>query len=177
MTSSTTIIFVLMISSFFVATINAESLSMDPDLFLKALIKTFQTPISSGGDNAQLSVDIILANDVFNLDDVLRLFIQQYLLALYNNRYHLMPSDWETEYPAYSKIITEVNNILDLMGRRKLSEISVKDIRPLIKSLTPMAFKDLRRILKTLDDRAKEEEEKEEEEEATKAASSNDDEL
>ncbi|CAF3738763.1 unnamed protein product [Rotaria magnacalcarata] len=147
---------------------------MDPDLFLKALIKTFQTPISPAGDNAQLSVDIILANDVFNLDDVLRLFIQQYLLALYNNRYHLIPSDWETEYPAYSKIMTEVNNILDLMGRRKLSEISVKDIRPLIKSLTPMAFNDLQRLLKTLDDRAKAEEE---EEEDTKVASSNDDEL
>lgn len=104
------------------------------DLLFKTLMKAIQTPISISETNSRLSVDIILENDVFTLDDILRLFIQQYLIALYNDRYDLIPDDWESKYPAYARTVKEINNILDLFDQRKLSEISIKDIRPLIKS-------------------------------------------
>ncbi|CAF3170103.1 unnamed protein product [Rotaria sp. Silwood2] len=158
MMSSTIIVLVLMISGLSMSTSEAQSPISAFDLFAKALIKTIQTPISLNDDNPTMSVDIILENDeVFSLDDILRLFIQQYILALYDNRNHLVPEDWETRYPAYSKVLSEVNNVLDLIGKRVLSEIKLKDIQPLIKSLTPAVLVDLQQLLKHLDEETEKE--------------------
>jgi hypothetical protein len=135
---STVILLGLMISGLSASTSQAQSSALSPlfDLFTQALIKTFQTPISLSEDDAKFSLDIMLANDVFSLDDGLRLFIQQFLIALYNGRLHLLPDDWETRYPAYGRVINEINNVLDLLDKRTLSKISMKDIRPFIKSMS-----------------------------------------
>ena len=115
--------------------VEQESSSLVFDLFIKTLIKTFQTPISEREAKTKLSVNIMLENDVFNLDDALRLFIQQFIVALYDGRIHLLPDDWETRYPAYAKVINEINNVLDIIGQRTLSQISMKDVRPFIKGM------------------------------------------
>ncbi|CAF4937563.1 unnamed protein product, partial [Rotaria sp. Silwood2] len=75
----------------------------------------------------------------------------------YDNRNHRVPEDWETRYPAYSKVLSEVNNVLDLIGKRVLSEIKLKDIQPLIKSLTPAVLEDLQQLLKHLDEETEKE--------------------
>ncbi|CAF1126425.1 unnamed protein product [Rotaria sp. Silwood1] len=142
-----------MISGLSISTTEAQSSNPIVDLFMKTLIKTIQTPISLDEANPTMSVDIILENEeIFSLDDILRLFIQQFILALYDNRLHLVPEDWETRYPEYSKVLSEVNNVLDLIGKRLLSQIKIKDIRPLINSLTPAALLDLQVLLTKLDD-------------------------
>jgi hypothetical protein len=102
------------------------------DLLMRTLVKTFETPISRSGTKMPLSVDIMLDNDVFNLDDALRLFIQQYILALVDDRIDLLPADWEQKYPAYGRVINAVNNVLEIIEKRKLSDITMKDIRPLV---------------------------------------------
>ncbi|CAF3861203.1 unnamed protein product [Rotaria sordida] len=139
-----------MISGFSTSISESKLSTSVSDLFINALIKAIKTPISLNEVNPTLSVDIILENDVFTLDDVLRLSIQQFILALYDNRNDLVPEDWETQYPAYSKVLQEVNNVLDLIGKRTLSEIHMNDIRPLIKSLTPEAFVDLQQLIRKI---------------------------
>ncbi|CAF1343699.1 unnamed protein product [Rotaria sordida] len=139
-----------MISGFSTSISESKLSTSVSDLFINALIKAIKTPISLNEVNPTLSVDIILENDVFTLDDVLRLSIQQFILALYDNRNDLVPEDWETQYPAYSKVLQEVNNVLDLIGKRTLSEIHMNDIRPLIKSLTPEAFVDLKQLIRKI---------------------------
>jgi hypothetical protein len=125
-----------MISGYFTPTSQSEFSSDVQALFMTTLAKTFETPISLDETNAKFSLDIMLENDVFTLDDALRLFIQQFLIALYDGRLDLLPDDWETRYPAYAKIIAEINNILDLIGKRTLSQINMKDIRPFINSMS-----------------------------------------
>ncbi|CAF1115001.1 unnamed protein product [Rotaria sordida] len=139
-----------MISGFSTSISESKLSTSVSDLFINALIKAIKTPISLNEVNPTLSVDIILENDVFTLDDVLRLSIQQFILALYDNRNDLVPEDWETQYPAYSKVLQEVNNVLDLIGKRTLSEIHMNDIRPLIKSLTPEAFVHLQQLIRKI---------------------------
>jgi len=124
------------ISGYFTSTSQSNFSSDVQDLLMKTLAKTFETPISLDEANAKFSLDIMLENDVFTLDDALRLFIQQFLIALYDGRLDLLPDDWETRYPAYAKIIAEINNILDLIGKRTLSQINMKDIRPFINSMS-----------------------------------------
>ncbi|UJR31169.1 hypothetical protein I4U23_018676 [Adineta vaga] len=160
---TTVIVLVLLINGFSLTTSESSSSSSSsaiPDFFLKALIRTFSTPISFDETKSKFSLEIMLANDVFTLDDALRLFIQQFILGLYDGNYHLLPDDWETRYPAYGKVIGEINRVLDLISERTLSEIDMKDIRPLVATLTPTAFADLRRLLKALENEAKENEAK-----------------
>ena len=113
-----------------------SSSSSVKDVLLQALIRTFETPISlnKNADETVFSLEIMLENDVFTLDDALRLFIQQFILAIFNNRVHLIPDDWESRYPAYDQVINEVNNLLDIIGKRHLSQITMKDVRALIQS-------------------------------------------
>ncbi len=133
---TTVILLLLVISGYFTSTSQSDFSSDVQNLLMKTLAKTFETPISLDEANAKFSLDIMLENDVFTLDDALRLFIQQFLIALYDGRLDLLPDDWETRYPAYAKIIAEINNILDLIGKRTLSQINMKDIRPFIQSMS-----------------------------------------
>ncbi|CAF3664106.1 unnamed protein product [Adineta steineri] len=144
-----------MVSGLSASTSENPLLSPAYDLLMKTLIKTFTTPIAINEAKAKFSVEIMLANDVFTLDDALRIFIQQFLLALYDGNYHYIPDDWQIEYPAYARIIGEINNILDLLAERTLSKISMKDIRPFVESLTPTAFIDLQRLIKAAAEREK----------------------
>ncbi|CAF1179853.1 unnamed protein product [Adineta ricciae] len=157
----TTVIVLFLLINGLSATSSESSSSAMSDLLIKALVKTFSTPISFDETKSKFSLEIMLANDVFTLDDALRLFIQQFLLGIYDGNYHFLDDDWETKYPAYGRIISEINRVLDLISERKLSEIGMKDIRPLVATLTPTAFVDLQRLLKTLRDKAKKEEDEE----------------
>ena len=104
-------------------------------MFVKTLIRTFETPIAvQENSKIKFSVEVMLENDVFTLDDALRLFIQQFIIALFNGRIEYFPNDWETRFPAYGRVIDEVNNLLDVIAKRPLPEITMKDIRPLVKS-------------------------------------------
>jgi hypothetical protein len=114
---------------------NALSSSPVIDMLLNALKRTFETPISvKESEKVKFSLEIMLNNDVFTLDDVLRLFIQQFIIALFNGRIEHFPDDWETRYPAYGRVINEINDLLDIIGKRPLSAITMKDIRPFVKS-------------------------------------------
>ena len=132
----TIILWAAMINGLLVSSSKAQSSSSPVlDLLTKTLIRTFETPIAvSESSKDKFSVDIMLENDVFNLDDALRLFIQQFLIALVNGRIDYLPDDWETRFPAYARVIQGVNSVLDLLAERTLSEISMKDIRPFVKS-------------------------------------------
>jgi hypothetical protein len=128
-------LWIAMINGLLVSSSEAQSSSPVLDLLTKTLIRTFETPIAvSESSKEKFSVDIMLDNDVFNLDDALRLFIQQFLIALVNGRIDYLPDDWETRFPAYARVIRGVNGILDLLAERTLSQISMKDIRPFVKS-------------------------------------------
>ena len=114
---------------------DAQSSSPVLDMFIKTLVRTFETPITvQESEKVKFSLDIMLKNDVFTLDDVLRLFIQQFIIALFNGRIEHFPDDWETRYPAYDRVINEINDLLDIIGKRPLSEITMKHIRPLVQS-------------------------------------------
>jgi hypothetical protein len=114
---------------------DARSTSSFVDLFFTTLKRTFDTPIvMPNSGQVKFSVEIMLANDVFNLDDALRLFIQQFIIALFNGRIDYLPADWETTHSAYVQVINEINNLLDLIAQRTLSQISMEHVRPLVKS-------------------------------------------
>ena len=122
---------------FLIGGISADSFDVSAkDFFLQTLLRTFETPISltKNTDETIFSLEIMLENDVFTLDDALRLFIQQFLIAIFNDRIHLIPKDWERRFPAYDQVINEINNLLDLIAQRPLSQITMKHVRPLIKS-------------------------------------------
>jgi hypothetical protein len=107
------------------------------DLFIQTLIRTFETPISSeSAGKGKFSVQVMLNNDAFNLDDALRLFIQQFLVATLHGHIDLMPESWQSDYPGYAQVIDELNKVLDLIGVRPLSGISMRDIRAFVQSKT-----------------------------------------
>lgn len=99
------------------------------DLFVDVFRRTLTTPmVPEGTKNSPFTLKTILNSDVFTLDDGLRLFIQQFMIALFNGHIDHLPQEWEKNYPHYDRILTEINNVLDLIEKRTLTQISMKDI-------------------------------------------------
>ncbi|CAF0789732.1 unnamed protein product [Didymodactylos carnosus] len=141
------ILYTLIIVLSFQITINLSSdIEFDRlTVLTDALKKTIYNP----DDTTKLSFQNVLnlGNDQFNLDDILRLFIQQYILSLIDTRIDLMPKDWMEKYPKYNKVILEINQFLELLNQRLLGQITIRDIRPLIDSITDEFFLDLKQLI------------------------------
>jgi len=78
--------------------------------------------------------------EMVNVDEILRIFFQTIIIVIAQNRYDLMPEDFDTRHPEFIEFMSGIGKVLDAMKSKGTESITIADLKPIMKLVADDKF-------------------------------------